>query len=280
MLRRAASRPVRRFEPRARVGDPRQAGCRSRAAIEFRSRSSKKARRDRRAHSPAWYDSPRASFGARGDAAEEALVEDLELVLGAGAEAPLEPSGSVTTSVPPSSPGSTRSRIATRHALERGQPRARRAGGEPRRRCSSRAPSPSPARTAACGGTGRAQPDLERLPVDERDHLQRHQRVAHEEAGERSRSSARAACRRARPGAACGRPRAPRSARRPSPPARRTRTGSAGRARRRATRAGASRARSGASCPGAAPAAARRRCCSAPRPCTRARRPRGSTSRS
>ena len=130
------------------------------------------------------------------------------------------------------------------------------------------------ARTAACGGTARASGRAQRLPVDQRDHLQRHAAGSGRAAG---RASAFVSSLPAAVQDGGERPRAvvvTHVDARPHLVARlRERVlVASGRARRTARRAAACGARSAAPGRGAPPAGARRTCCSARRPCTRASR--------
>ena len=241
-------------------------------------------RRDRRtSHSPAVYDSPSPSFAARREPAEEARARgSSRCTTGPGAEAPRR---------------AVRQPHHERAALEPG----RRARGRDAPRCRARAgamPAPAGARARSCPHRALAgderrlvverhalQPELERLPVDER----RSPAAASAGSGRATRRaiafvSSLPPAVRAPPSAGGRRPRARRCARTAcSPGSREGVAGSAGRARRTARRAAACRARSESPSPPVASelrAAARRTCCSARRSMHASSPSPGSTSRS
>ena len=214
----------------------------------------------------------------RRDAREEPVVEDVEPHGRAGAEpahgAVRQPRLERAALEPAEGALDEREARRARASGRRGAPRGDRVAGRAHSRTD---PTPGTKGGLWWNGT-RFAIELQRLPVDQPDHLHRHQRVADEEAARGCGSSAARGGRGARRSAAAARPRARGCAPRPRPPARRTRTRSSGRARRTARRGAASRARSAARRRRAARAAARRRCSRARRRCTRARRRGRSTS--
>ena len=147
---RALAREAR--ERRQRVALARPPRCCGRAA-----RSGPAGRRS--SQSPATYDSPSPTWPRSREPAEEVVADDLERCHSAASGSPKRrtvPSGSVSSSAPQRH----QPEALQDHAARRRRRAARRTGAAARgaRRCDAAAsviaPTPGPARTAACGGHG------------------------------------------------------------------------------------------------------------------------------
>ena len=248
MLRRARSSPWRRFGPRPRLHHAREARVPDDRRLRVAVQQLDERRRGRRlVHSPAWYDSPSPIVAARREAADQSACRSTISIV-SGRPLPKRPHasrpGARRRACPPSqvasAPVRMRTAIALEHASARGRDLAERAldGAH-----SFTEPDARDERRLVVERHA-LRPELDGLPVDQRGHLHRHQRVADERSGARLAfvSSCRSPVEHGA-SAARGRPRARARAPRPRPPAPRTRTRTPGRARRTARRAGACRGR-------------------------------------
>ena len=204
-----AQQPVAAVRTRPRLDAPdARAPFRATAASALRRSSSKSPTRSSVSHSPAVYDSPKPSLPRVARRRKSARSWMRSETAGPAPNVRVVPSGSVTSSDPPSRCASSRSSTATATRSTS----APRGSGAARRRALDRAhartdPSPRHERRLVVERHP-LQPETQRLPVDERRHLQRHQRIARERPRDATRSSARAGVRAARPSAAARRSRA------------------------------------------------------------------------